>query len=79
MQAALAKPNSCAPTGSNNQPPARYAALHGSRNIAFPFSLRAKSNSYALCKFIQKSADMPKYWASRNAMSAVIFRFPAKS
>ncbi len=45
-----------------------YAAGRGSaslrrgmRLIAFPFSLRARSSSYAVCKFIQKSADMPKY------------------
>ena len=69
-----AKPNFFAPTGSSTPP--RYTARRGNRSIALPFAFRATSDSCALCKFIQKSADMPKYWASRNAVVSGNVPFP---
>lgn len=47
------------------------------RLISFPTLCRARPSSYALCRFIQNSGDVPKYCPSRSAVSAVTFRYPA--
>ena len=36
------------------------------------------SSSYLLCIFIQNSAELPKNFENRNAVSAVIFRLPLR-